>query len=53
MANKTVHVGTIKAIDLIHAPRGHQSHISGTGAYRNRKHDKKLRRKEDRRSCAG
>jgi hypothetical protein len=51
MARKTIHVGTISKLDLLHAPKGHQPHLSGTGAFKNRKSDKKLRRAESRREC--
>ena len=50
MAHKTIHVGTITTLDLLRAPKGHAPHLSGTGAYRNRRNDKKLRRAEGKRS---
>jgi hypothetical protein len=51
MAKRTLYVGTITKLDLLRAPKGHSPHISGTGAFRDRKRDKKLRRRDDRRSC--
>jgi len=49
---KTEHVGTIKGIDLLlHASTGHTAHLTGCGAHKEKKRDKKRRRHEDRRAC--
>lgn len=49
---KTIHVGTISGRELLlKTSLGHQSHLSGTGAWKNVRRCKKTRRQEDHRSC--
>jgi hypothetical protein len=43
----------ISGLDIHKASRGPVARSSGCGAFKNRKSDKKLRRREDRRSCQG
>jgi len=46
---KSIHVGTISALDIIRAPKGHSPIISGCGIHKDRKRDKKTRREVDKR----
>ena len=46
-------IGVITKLELIKAPKGHTPHLSGTGAYRNRRKDKKLRRIESKQLSKG
>jgi len=50
-SKKTQHVGTITSAELLAAPRGHQDHMTGTGAHRDRKRDRKLQRRQDKKLC--
>lgn len=47
-------LGVITAREqILNTSIGHQSHISGTGAHRSKKHDRKLRRKRDKQATKG
>lgn len=45
-SKRTIHVGTIRAVDILRAPKGHQNKIGGCGAHDNR--PKRLRTRGDR-----
>jgi hypothetical protein len=51
MARKTISVGVISKFDLLRSPKGHPDTISGCGAHRDLKRDKKIRREESKREC--
>ena len=51
--DKTIHCGTITALELAKAPRGHSPRSSGCGFYKNRRKDKKLNRREGKSACNG
>ena len=43
----------ISGLDIYKSVRGPVAKTTGCGAFRNRKKDKRLRRREDRRACQG
>lgn len=47
-------IGVLTTLQLLRMGRiGHVPHATGTGAHRSKKHDKKLRRKRDRKATKG